>query len=442
MPYTKNNPPKRISNLPEKAQSIWISAFNAALEQYDSEEKANQVAWAAVKKKYKKQGDDWVKKASEFIGQVSELNKLEFSFGDGKYVSEIEVLRPGKWDHPKYGEFEITTEDISKFADSLAYRKGIPIDVEHQTKEGAVGWVKELIDKGRQGLKAIVEWTKEGYELISEGKFRFFSPEFQFQYEDPETRQEHENVLLGGAITNRPYFKGLGELVLSEQFAQDDNKSYNQSEEESSETQEGGEIIVAKDEKEKVPSEEELEEEVAEESVEEEEAPESEDESDEAVQATEETVSVKASEYERLQKELSEAKELATGSARKLRRMELQEKVGGYVYSEERNPDGKILPKDKSDVVKFMEGLNPQQERQFLEILDKLPEGNLFAEMGGSGERTHKRSPEDTHEESFDLAEEAKALAEEKGIHFNEAVEKLVETDKRFADVASGDYLK
>ncbi|AIK96318.1 ChaB family protein [Candidatus Odyssella acanthamoebae] len=74
MPYTKVSelPDSVKAHLPTHAQEIYKSAFNNAWEEYKSsqdrrddssrEEVAHKVAWAAVKKKYKKQGDKWVVK--------------------------------------------------------------------------------------------------------------------------------------------------------------------------------------------------------------------------------------------------------------------------------------------------------------------------------------------------------------------------------------------
>ncbi len=59
-------------NLPKHAQEIYKEAYNNAWDQYkdpedrrgDSsrEEVSHQVAWSAVKQKYKKQDDRWVEK--------------------------------------------------------------------------------------------------------------------------------------------------------------------------------------------------------------------------------------------------------------------------------------------------------------------------------------------------------------------------------------------
>lgn len=68
MPYASNtNLPPRIRHvLSGHAQDIYRAAFNNAFESYaDSgrrEEIAHRVAWAAVKKRYIKCGDEWVER--------------------------------------------------------------------------------------------------------------------------------------------------------------------------------------------------------------------------------------------------------------------------------------------------------------------------------------------------------------------------------------------
>lgn len=69
MPYTSNDdlPPRSVrDHLPAHAQDIFRSAFNAAWRTYGKtdpariEEIAHRVAWAAVKKRYRKLGDTWM----------------------------------------------------------------------------------------------------------------------------------------------------------------------------------------------------------------------------------------------------------------------------------------------------------------------------------------------------------------------------------------------
>lgn len=76
MPYKrKSDLPESVKdNLPAHAQEIYMKAYNNALEQYadpekrrgnsSREETARKVAWAAVKKEYKKnKNGEWTKKS-------------------------------------------------------------------------------------------------------------------------------------------------------------------------------------------------------------------------------------------------------------------------------------------------------------------------------------------------------------------------------------------
>jgi cation transport regulator len=63
MPYAANLelPPSVRNHLPEHAQDIFREAFNHAWDEYDgNEERSFRVAWAAVKRSYRKRDDRWV----------------------------------------------------------------------------------------------------------------------------------------------------------------------------------------------------------------------------------------------------------------------------------------------------------------------------------------------------------------------------------------------
>jgi len=64
MPYSNiKDLPKNTKKLPKHAKEIFKEAFNHAWEEYDKDEvRCQRVAWGAVKKKYKKEEDKWVKK--------------------------------------------------------------------------------------------------------------------------------------------------------------------------------------------------------------------------------------------------------------------------------------------------------------------------------------------------------------------------------------------
>jgi len=66
MPYARNDdlPVSLQRRLPPHAQDIYRAAFNHAWTEYESrpdrEELAHRVAWAAVKRRYRKSGSHWV----------------------------------------------------------------------------------------------------------------------------------------------------------------------------------------------------------------------------------------------------------------------------------------------------------------------------------------------------------------------------------------------
>lgn len=68
LPYASIDdlPPPVRSHLPLHAQEIYLAAFNNAWTEYHShgpeqrEQTAHRVAWAAVKRKYRKSGDRWI----------------------------------------------------------------------------------------------------------------------------------------------------------------------------------------------------------------------------------------------------------------------------------------------------------------------------------------------------------------------------------------------
>jgi len=69
MPYaTIEDLPSAVRHLPVHAQEIFRAAFNSAWDSYadrgpiGQEETAFKIAWAAVKKRYRKIGESWVEK--------------------------------------------------------------------------------------------------------------------------------------------------------------------------------------------------------------------------------------------------------------------------------------------------------------------------------------------------------------------------------------------
>jgi len=55
-------PIELLKKLPKEARKIWESAYQAAKSKYGPD-RASKIAWATVKKKYEKDGDNWILKA-------------------------------------------------------------------------------------------------------------------------------------------------------------------------------------------------------------------------------------------------------------------------------------------------------------------------------------------------------------------------------------------
>src|SRR5215217_688509 len=54
--------PSTLQRSDEKAQRTFAKAHDSAMDSYDDEQRANQVAWAAVKHTHEKVGDHWEQK--------------------------------------------------------------------------------------------------------------------------------------------------------------------------------------------------------------------------------------------------------------------------------------------------------------------------------------------------------------------------------------------
>ena len=62
MPTKKEDLPGTLKRSPKKAQRTYAKTLDSAEEQYDSEARAHQTAWSAVKHSFEKKGDHWEEK--------------------------------------------------------------------------------------------------------------------------------------------------------------------------------------------------------------------------------------------------------------------------------------------------------------------------------------------------------------------------------------------
>lgn len=119
----------------------------------------------------------------------------------------IQIFPDGEYTYDWKGKVETAICDAESratiIAEFVARGNDLVIDYEHQTLDGekapAAGWIKELEDRGTEGLWARVEWTVEAAEYLRTGEYRYDSPVFDV---DPETRRI--TALHHVALTNWP----------------------------------------------------------------------------------------------------------------------------------------------------------------------------------------------------------------------------------------------
>ena len=327
----------------------------------------------------------------------------EKSAGEVSIPDEIHVLPTGTFKHPYYGEFTITSADISKIVRNfdVGIRSDLRITQGHDTGMGgveapAIAWFKTLRDAGVKGLYATIEWTEQGKELLKSKAFKYFSAELFRYYVDPQTGEEREMVLDGGALTNRPYFRQLDPVVsfsFSEggvlHFSTDNQQSDMKIEE-----------LLAKD-KAQLTSEEKAFIKANKDSLSDEQKASHKDVIEDApapaptpAPAPEptpapapagESVSISASEYAIL-------KEKADAGHKALEKLEASEReaaIKAMTFSST-NKDGKFAPAQTAALNTFMTTLNEAQRKQFKELVDGMPKMQSFKEIGGQGAELDK----------------------------------------------------
>jgi phage I-like protein len=106
---------------------------------------------------------------------------------------------------------------VKKNFDDNVRKIELAVDENHEPHHKALAWYRELIVKdGGETLFAKLELTPQGAKLLSEGAYKYFSPEIYFKKQDEETGEVISNLLIGGAFTNRPFFKAMKPLLASE----------------------------------------------------------------------------------------------------------------------------------------------------------------------------------------------------------------------------------
>lgn len=118
--------------------------------------------------------------------------------------------KPGQYSHPTYGTLDLTREKLGAFAAGInaqVYQPKLVVNAEHENDtDGALGWIVEARQNDDGSVDARVEWTDRGREAIERDRFAYVSPEWMDSWTDA-VGQAHENVVVGAALTVRPFFK-------------------------------------------------------------------------------------------------------------------------------------------------------------------------------------------------------------------------------------------
>jgi phage I-like protein len=142
------------------------------------------------------------------------------SFSDDSAGTWIQALPLGEWAHPVYGKIKITAERIANFVKNFNDKvrgQDLDIDYDHKaTTQKAAGWVRQVEDRGLEGLWYFVEWTAEAKKALQDREYRYFSPEFADEWKQPSSGQKFKDVLFGGGLTNRPFIKDILPINLSD----------------------------------------------------------------------------------------------------------------------------------------------------------------------------------------------------------------------------------
>lgn len=141
----------------------------------------------------------------------------------------IEALPAKTWHTMQYGEVAITPEKLHRFVENFkANVRGqeIATDYEHGLDPAkgtkASGWYRDFDVRpnadGTFSLWAAVEFTDTAKQEIKNKEWKYFSLDWHDYYNHPETNEMHEDVVVGGGLTNRPVAKGMVPINFSEVF--------------------------------------------------------------------------------------------------------------------------------------------------------------------------------------------------------------------------------
>jgi hypothetical protein len=150
-------------------------------------------------------------------GYWVDLAPLNFDEGTKIWAQALPL---GTYKHPLYGDVIVTPDRVQRFASSVKDNvREIDLDVNYDHREHtgkAAGWIRDAEDRGADGLWIEIEFTEPALASVKSGEYRYLSSEFADEWEHPKTGANHQDVLFGAALTNRPWLKDILPINMSE----------------------------------------------------------------------------------------------------------------------------------------------------------------------------------------------------------------------------------
>ena len=153
-----------------------------------------------------------------FYRKEKGMTLIEVVGKSGVIPSEIQLYPYGRVEVE--GEGYGIVDDIGMAQIISRYeRRGndVVIDYEHQTLKGiqapAAGWITRLVNRGVQGLWAVVKWSDKAKDYLKNREYRYFSPVYSIRKSDRRIIALHSV-----ALTNLPKTNQLKPLVAKENY--------------------------------------------------------------------------------------------------------------------------------------------------------------------------------------------------------------------------------
>lgn len=211
---------KAPTDLPAEALNIWTIAFSESMESGDSEITALKIAWAAVRRVFKKTKKGWVKaKSAAKPEDIKVCDDSQLIVFEDKYLFENNEIVSLQF--CAVGD-NVTNEELNDFIknfDADTYGQKIFLQVGHPYfREGnfdtkSYGEILKIYRKGSAEGWIDVKLNWPGATVFNDRLYNYLSPGWFPKYQDPLTKETFENVLFEVSLTNIPAEKWMSSIL-------------------------------------------------------------------------------------------------------------------------------------------------------------------------------------------------------------------------------------